>query len=64
MNSSWKITMQDCHLRTQYLVNVRPIKWSLNPMDARRFNDHDVSLACNWLIGLGCSFSVICFDCV
>lgn len=56
--------MQDCHLRTQYLVNVRPIKWSLNPMDARRFNDHDVSLACNWLIGLGYSFSVIHFGCV
>lgn len=64
MDSYWKIIMQDCNLRTQYLVSVHPLKWSLNPMDSRRLNDHEVSWACRWLIGLDYSFSVIHFGCV
>ncbi len=61
MAQFFKIERQDCHLRTQYLVYVRPIHWSLLPEEAIRFNDVTVLYACKWLVSIGESFTVRCF---
>lgn len=64
MEYYWQIETQNCHFETRYLQSVHPSFWCILPKNAKRFNDHEVLKACQWLVKLGISFSLKRYDCV